>query len=112
MFAKALEDAVCLFMMEFEDAGGVESKVVHVDFEPAFGNHVSENKVHEGLKNAGGIAESEEHDSWFKQSERGDEHSFPLIFLMNTDIVVTLLNVKFSEVSGVLHVINEFRDKR
>ena len=66
----------------------------------------------ESLKSAGGIAESEEHDGWFKQSERGDECSFPLIFLTNTDIVVTPANVEFHEVSGVLHVIDKFKDKR
>ena len=68
--------------------------------------------VHKGLKSAGGIAESNEHDSWFKKSKRGDERSFPLIFLMDADVVVTPANVEFSKVSGVLHVINEFRDKR
>ena len=112
MFAKVLEDVACSFMMEFEGTGGVKSKVIHVDFEPAFGNHVSENMVHEGLKSPGGIANSKEHDGWFKQSERSDECSFPLIFLINMEIVVTPANVEFSEVSGVLHVINEFRDKR
>ena len=68
--------------------------------------------VHEGLKSAWGIAESKKHDGWFKKSEGGDEHSFSLIFLMNLDVVVTPANVEFSEVSGVLHVVNEFRDKR
>ena len=68
--------------------------------------------IHEGLKSAGGIAESEEHDGWFKKSKRGDERSFPLIFLMNSDVVVIPLNVEFSEVGRVLHVINEFKDKR
>ena len=68
--------------------------------------------VHEGLEGAGGIAESKEHDGWFKKSEGGDERSFSLIFLMNLDVVVIPANVKFSEVGGVLHVINKFRDKR
>ena len=77
-----------------------------------FHDHVSENMIHEGLKSAGGIAESEEHDGWFKKSKRGDEHSLPLIFLMNMDVVVTPVNVEFSEVGGILHVINKFRDKR
>ena len=68
--------------------------------------------VHEGLKSAGGIAESEEHDSWFKESKRGDKCSLPLIFLTNMDVVVIPANVESSEVSGVLHAVNEFRDKR
>ena len=67
-----------------------------------FGDHVSENMVHEGLKSAGGIAESEEHDSWFKKSKRSDECSFPLIFLMNMDVVVTPANVEFSEVESFM----------
>ena len=68
--------------------------------------------VHEGLKSAGGIAKSKEHDSWFKKSKRGDKCSFPLIFLTNMDVVVTPVNVEFSEVSGILLVVNEFRNKR
>ena len=68
--------------------------------------------IHEGLKSTGDVAESKEHDSWFKKSKRGDKRSFPLIFLTNTDVVVTPVNVEFSEVNGVLHVINKFRDKR
>ena len=77
-----------------------------------FHNHVGKNMIHEGLKGAGSVAESKEHDGWFKKSKRGDECSLPLIFLMNTDVVVTPANVEFSEVGGILHVINKFRDKR
>ena len=68
--------------------------------------------IHEGLKSAGRIAESKEHDGWFEKSKRGDECSFPLIFLPNMDVVVTPANVEFSEVGGILHVVNKFRDKR
>ena len=68
--------------------------------------------IHEGLKSAGSIAESEEHDGWFENSKRGDECSLPLIFLTNMDVVVTPANVEFSEVGGILHVINKFKDKR
>ena len=77
-----------------------------------FSNHVGENMIHKGLKSAGGIAKSKEHDGWFKKSKRSDERSLPLIFLMNTDVVIAPANIEFSEVSGVLHVINKFRDKR
>ena len=51
----------------------------------------------------------QEHDSGFKQSHGSNEGSLPLVLLLDADIVVSPANV---EQGGLLHVINEFRDKR
>ena len=53
-------------MMEGDIVLSVDSKVIHVDFQPFLPQHVSENVVHECLKCGGSIAKSEEHDSGFK----------------------------------------------
>ena len=67
--------------------------------------------VHECLEGAGGIAKAKEHDGQLKKTQRSDEHCFPLIFLMDLDVVVPPSDVELGEVSGVLHVIDEFRDE-
>ena len=67
--------------------------------------------VHEHLKCGGSIAESEKHDGGFKQFHGSDEGSLPLVFFLDVDIVVSPTNVKFGKQGGLLHVINEFRDK-
>ena len=53
--------------------------------------------VHECLECGGCIAESEEHDGGFKESHESDESSFPLVFFLNTDVVVSPMNVKLGE---------------
>ena len=98
-------------MMEINVVFSVDAKVVHVDFQPFLPQHVSEDVIHECLKHGGSIAESEEHDSGFKESHGGNESSFPLILLLDANVVISPMNVKFGEQGGLLHVINEFWDE-
>ena len=53
--------------------------------------------VYECLERGGRVTESKEHDGGFKESHGGDESSFPLIFLPNTDVVISPVNVELSE---------------
>ena len=64
--------------------------------------------VHEGLEGGRSIAESEEHDSGFKESHGHNKGSFPLISLPDVNVVIFPLDVKLGEQGGLLHVINEF----
>ena len=75
----------------------MDAKVIHVDLQSFFSEHVSEDMVHECLECGGCITESEEHDSGFEESHGGYEGSFPLVFLSNVDVVVSPTNVKFGE---------------
>ena len=68
--------------------------------------------VHKGLENGWSVAKPEEHDSRFKESKRSDECSFPLVFLANTNVVESPSDIKLGEYCGVLHVVNQFGDKR
>ena len=86
-------------------------QVVHIDLGPPFGDHIGENVVHERLKSRRGVAKPKKHDSGFKETKRGDERCFPLIFLSDADIVITPLNIEFGEQCGVLHVIDQLRDE-
>ena len=67
--------------------------------------------IHECLKHGGSVAESEEHDSGFKESHGSNESSFPLIFPPDADVVIPPTNIKFGEQGGLLHVIDEFWDE-
>ena len=108
MLSELLEHTLGVLMMEDYIILGVDTHVVHVDLKPLFWKHIREDMVHEGLEGGGSIAESKEHDSGFKESHGGNEGSFPLIFLLNVNVVISPTNVEFGEQSGLLHVINEF----
>ena len=111
MFAETKKDAVGSFMVECEIALGVDSKVVHINLEPALGDHIREYVIHEGLERRWSVAKAEEHDGGFEESERSDKCSLPLVFFVNADIVESSSDVKLGEYGGVLHVVNQLRDQ-
>ena len=86
-------------------------QIVHINLEPSLGNHVGKDMIHERLKGRRGITEAEEHDCGFKETERGDERCLPLIFLPDANVVVAPLNIKLSEQSRVLHIVDQLRDE-
>ena len=86
-------------------------QVVHIDLEPSLGDHVSEDMIHEHLKSQRGIAETKEHYNGFKEAERSDEFCFPLVFLLNANVVIAPSNIKLGEQCGVLHIIDQLRDE-
>ena len=77
----------------------MDAKVIHIDLQPFFPEHVGEDMVHEHLECGGCVTESEEHDGGFEESHGSNESSFPLVFLSNADIVVSPANVKLGEQS-------------
>ena len=60
-----LQDPFGAFFMK-DGIGGVDKKVIHVDDEPSFSNHVMEGVVHESLECSRGVGESEEHNCGFE----------------------------------------------
>ena len=99
-------------MVEGKVIFGVDTDVVHVNFQPLFSYHVGEDVVHEGLECRWRVAEPKEHHHWFKKLHGCDEDSFPLVFFTNADVVIAPSDVKLREEGGILHVIDEFRDKQ
>ena len=67
--------------------------------------------VYESLEGGGSIAESKEHDGGFEEFHGGNESSFPLILLLDTNVVISPTNVKFSEQGRFLHMVDEFWDE-
>ena len=111
MFPESLEYSLGAFMMEGYVILGMDSHIIHVNLQPLFWEHIREDMVHESLEGGGGVAKPEEHDSGFEESHRGDKGSFPLIFLSDTNVVISPTNVEFSEQDRFLHIIDEFRDE-
>ena len=99
------------FMMKDKVSLGVEAKIIHIDFEPSFCDHISKYVVHKCLESGWCITKAEEHNSGFEKAKGSDEGCLPLVRLADTDVVIPPSNVEFSEEGGVLYVIDEFRDK-
>jgi len=87
-----------------------DEEVLHVDNKPFFGNHVSEGIIHESLKGGGGVGKSKEHDCGFKEAFVDDESCFPLVAVLDMNIVVSSMNIKFGENLGIFKFINEVGD--
>ena len=49
--------------MKRDGATGMDTKVVHIDLEPWFCNHIREDVIHERLEDGGSIAKTKEHNS-------------------------------------------------
>ena len=86
-------------------------QIVHINLEPSFSDHVVKDMIHERLKGWRGITEAKEHDGRFEETKRGDERCLPLVFLPNANVVITPSNIKLSEQSRVLHVVDQLRDE-
>ena len=99
-------------MMEGNVVFSVDAEVVHVDFQPFLSQHVGEDVIHECLEHGGSIAESKKHDSGFEESHGGNESGFPLILLLDVNVIISPMNVEFGEQCGLLHIIDEFWDER
>ena len=67
--------------------------------------------VHECLEGARGIAEAKEHDGQLKKTQGSDECCFPLIFLLDLDVVIPPSDVELGEVSRVFHIVDKFGDE-
>ena len=99
-------------MVEGKVIFGMATDVIHINFQPFFCHHVSKDMVHKGLECRWCIAKPKEHHCWFKESKGSDKGGFPLVFFMNVDVVIAPPDVEFCEEGGILHVIDEFWDKR
>ena len=92
--------------------GGEYEESVHVDDKPSFSNHVSEGIVHKMLKCGGEVVETKEHDGGFGQSFVGDKGCFPLMSVLDADVVVPPSNIKLSEVLCIFEFVNKVGDER
>ena len=86
----------------------VDEEVVHVNDKPSFCNHISERVGHESLKSGrGGVGHAEEHNSGFIESSVGNESGFPLVTILDADVVIPPPYVQLGEDLGIFEFVNE-----
>ena len=90
----------------------IDEEVIHVDNKPSFCDHIAEIVVHELLKGSRRVGEAKKHHGWFKKSFMGDESSFPLVSILDVDIVISPANIKLGKDLYSLEFINKVGDKR
>ena len=90
----------------------MDAKVIHVDLQPFFPDHIGEDMIHECLECGWCVTKSEEHDGGFEEPHGGDESCFPLVFLPNANVVVSPADVELGEQGRLFHIIDQFWDKR
>src|SRR5260221_3029772 len=84
-----------------------------VDNLPVFreGGGVDEDVVHHHLECCRGVAQSKEHDSWFKQALVSLECCLPLITLLDLHIVEPPAEVEYGEELGTMEAGQDIGDK-
>ena len=107
--AEALQNLLHLGLMFSKRAFGEYHDVVNVDDHDIF--HVGEDFVHHSLERGRGVAESEEHDCGFIGSSMADERGFPLVSLLNPNVVVSPAKVYLCEVLQSLELVDELQDE-
>ncbi|KAG5348619.1 hypothetical protein C0989_009449 [Termitomyces sp. Mn162] len=93
--------------MVFLQCFGVDEDVVEVHAHYTLHNEVLEDIVHYGLEGGWAVGETKEHNKWLGQFLVGLEGHLLLI----AHIVVTPLNIQFSEVLCTLEVVDELGDE-
>jgi len=91
--------------------GGEYKKIIHIDDEPSFGNHVSKRVIHESLESGEGVHKAKEHDCRFKKALMSDENGLPLMAIFDVHIVVAPTNVELGKDLGIFEFINKVRDQ-
>ena len=89
----------------------VDKEVIQVDYKPFFCDHIAKGVIHESLEGGRGIGETEEYYSWFKESLMSDKSGFPLMSVLDSDIVISPTDIKFGEDLCPLEFINEVRNE-
>ncbi|KAG5333671.1 hypothetical protein C0989_005038 [Termitomyces sp. Mn162] len=93
--------------MVFLQHFGIDEDVVKVYTHYALCYEVLEDVIHHGLNGGGAIGESKEHHKQLKQSSVGSKGGLLLVSFLDVHIVVTLLDIQFSEVLCTPEVVDE-----
>ena len=88
-----------------------DEKIIHIDNQNILVNEVLEEMVYHGLEDGWAVCHSVEHDSEFKDSTMGGEHSFSIVFRKDLEIIVTIVKVKLGEDLGTIEIVNKVRDE-
>ena len=86
---------------------GEDENVIHVENQPPFCNHITKGIIHKTLEGSGGIAQAKGHYGGFKETSMSNKGSFPLMFIFNTDIIVSPSDIKLGEYLSALKLVNK-----
>ena len=87
-------------------------EVIHIDDEPPLHEVISEDVVHEYLKDRQRIAMAKEHHHGFIEPTRSSESGLPLVSFLNPNVVIPPLNVQFNEILEGFQGVDEVGDVR
>ena len=87
-----------------------DEDVIQVDDDLPFIDELPEDLVHRPLEGGRRVAETEEHDSGFKQAPVCPEGGLPLISLLDPHVVVPPPNVQLGEVPGTTQLVHQLLD--
>jgi len=90
----------------------VHHEVVHIDDEPSFREVICKDMVHEHLKGRWRIALAKEHHRRFIKPIKSSESDLPLVSLLDLNIVVPPLDIRFGEILEMLESVNKVGDTR
>jgi len=90
--------------------GREDKEVIHINNKPSFSDHVSEGVIHESLECGGGVGEAEEHNGRLKEAFVGNESGFPLMSILDADVVVAPSNIKFGEDFSIFEFVDKVGD--
>ncbi len=79
------------------EGAGIDEDIIHIAYHFAIVDELTEDVVYHHLECCGGVTQSKEHDSWFKQPSVGLECHLPLFTLFDLHIVKSPAEVKYSE---------------
>jgi len=76
---------------------GRDQYVIHVYHYFSGFDERSEDRVHHRLECAWGVCESKEHDAWFIEPQVHFKGPFPLISILDSNVVVSPMDVELGE---------------
>ena len=95
----------------FREGMGVNEDIIHIAYHLTVVDELMEYVIHHCLECHRGVAQSKEHDGWFKQASVSLEHSLPLIALLNLHVVEPPVEVEYHEGLGITEAGQDVRDK-
>src|SRR5882762_5783150 len=96
----------------FFESGGGDEDVVHVNENLPSGDEVFEGIIHHGLKGSRGVAKAEKHNKGFEHPAISFEGCFPLVAVLDPDVIIPPANVEFAKDFRVFEFVRNVRNKR
>ena len=85
----------------------IDKDIVHVDCHLVARDEVCEDRVHQGLENSWRVGEPKVHNTWFEEPSICDEGSLPLVFLLDSNVVIASSYIELREDTGSFQLIDD-----